>query len=625
MMYRKKVAALYEFAFSHLPQHLFEQSTILGFGKIGIDNVSDEKFSIDTIIAPIIEGKRSLEHAYRLPVNISNLGFLASRMPIINGKLRGREVKNQFSIRVDLLRNYKPQLCSFAELPIDDKWYSCSFRDKFSDIFGAFYLTAEAIRLDTKQNIKVFIPCSEILRFYYPHTSLVEAAFTGRQARQALYNPDIELNKDDRPFVQLRKKIPDVCAPHVARIRHSDFAEKVFERIYTDSIHSVPLTDNAHRLLKVYPPLQGEVDWLVEANELECGSLLISGIYQCNGAFPFNELMFGRDNDGRTPEGRKQPDYLTPFPVHKPTFPSDTDLGNPNSPLPLSLGGMADVQIETLDIEFDFEQDTPNFEGLLGLSVKKIEKMAVKDPEVMNIQVYVGEKAVAGVVASGYLRNDNQDKFAKAEISMGTVKKSSVDLEKRSASFFDAFDVFQNAIHSLKDEYHISWRKASVWRIPTKSSFYLNAFLPKEIGDNDFLMLGKRDFEQSGPERKFELSRKFVIAELSFDDKHVYFVDFEKKKMNARDGTGSKRDSTSVLFFYDTDGDYLSNQQLKKVILGFAGDRSGWPDSKTRFRLQHNDDVEKFADKLHRKANKAFNVWGTLESLENKFESELSN
>lgn len=612
MAYRKKLADLYELASQKLPEPLLRHATILGFGRLGLSHLSDEKVSVDVILAPVIDGKRCLEQAHRLSVNVSNLGFLAARMPIIDKVLRGREVKNQFSIRVDLPCNYKPSLVSLSDLPIRIKWFPPSFREKFSDFFDSSFMTAEATRLDTKEEVNIFVPCSEILRFYFPHTSLVEAAFSGEAAEKALYNPEINTLKDDRPFVQLRKKIPDICAPHIARIRHSGYAEKIFNRIYTDSIHSVPPFSSGERLLKVYPPIQGKVDWVVEATELECGSLLISGIYQCDASFPFDELLFGRDNDGRSPLGREKPSQINYIPLKKAVFPPGSSVEDPQSPLSVSLDGMAEAQIETLDIEFDFEQDAPNFGGLSELPVKKIEKAAVKDPETMNVRVYVGEEAIAGVVSSGYLKSDNKDKFARAEISTGSIKKSEVDQRKRSASFFDAFDAFQNAIYSLKDEYVISWRKASVWRIPTKSSFYLNAFLPKEIGDNDFLRLGKKEFESSGDHEKFEYSRKFVIAEISWENKHVYFVDFEKRKMTSRDGTTAKQDSTSVLFFYEQDGAYLSNQQLKEVILQYADNRSGWPDKKTRFSLKHANDAQQFADKLYRRAQKEFSRWESL-------------
>ncbi|MCG7535807.1 hypothetical protein [Pseudoalteromonas sp. OOF1S-7] len=603
---------------------MIKHSTILGFSRLDITGLSNERIDVSALICPVIDNQRRIDLTHRVNLNINNLGFLSSRMQIRNGVLIGRRIMNQHKLRINLPENYRPDILSLKELPLDTSAYPELFEKKFPDFFDMPFVVTKGISLETGQSVKIAISCAELLRFYYPHTALVEAAFSGNSASKVLYNPDVLLHKNYRPFVQLRKKIPDICAPFVARVRHSRHAEDVFDRIFTDSIYSVPLNSSKERHLKVYPPVAGTMDWNAEVAQVAPNFYIINSLLQCGGDFPFTDLLFGRDNDGRTVKGRPTPKKINYIPRFTPRLEHNEGSDEQVKKLITSLTRGYEAQIETLTVEFDFEGDTPQHNMLKNKSLKKIEKVSLQDPETMNVQVFSGEVAIKGIAGAGFINNENRERFAKAEISTGTIRKSNVDNEKRSVSFQDGFDVFQDAANELSSIYNLNWRKASEWNLPTKSSFYLNAFLPAEVSDREFLILSKKGFSSKDHDKKFLNSRKFVIAELSFEGRYIYLVDFEKRLIKKRNEDLYRYENTSVLLFFSSDGKVLSDDQIKLTILDFADSRSSWADKRTKFRLNHENDAVQFADKLERKAGSAFRKLEYETTLANEKQSARS-
>lgn len=608
MVVHKKLAKLFELAPDNCINSLGEHAVILGFSKLNLNLLSENRLGIDALICPVKNERRCIEKTQRVNIDVHHLGYLTSRMHIVNGTILGRQVKQKMKLNLFFPSEGFPKVVPFSQLPIQATNSLLKFKEYFPDFFESNYVLLEGSKGGGEKPLTVAVSCAEILRFYYPHTSLVEAALSEREASLSIYNPDIPVRENNRPFVQLRKRIPDLCAPHAARIRHSSHAERAFNLIYERTIHSRPLDNHDDRYLNVLPPISGDVSWVVEANQISDDFILINGIYQCDAKFPFEELLFGRDNDGRRPPDSPKPEKLNFIPKKQAIFDGENHIEDLDQ-VTASLEAGADLQIETLKIEFDFENCAPNFDFLQSLQVKKIEKVSLKNPAEMNISVLSGIEAVAGVVSSGYIDIENKNKFANAEVSTGVIKKSLVEDEWDSLSFQDAFNVFQEAANRLKSEYIVNWRKASVWRIPTKSSFYLNAFLPKDASNNSFLLLSKKGYTTGDYLEKFIHSRKFVIAELCCGERYIYLVDFEKRKVISRDEQSYSYESSSVLLFFGEHGEYLSNAILKEEILQYAESRSTWSNGETRIKLNHKHNVAMFTDRIRRKVGEVFSKW----------------
>lgn len=569
-----------------VPDEIYQHSVVIGFGSVRFERLGEGIVEIEVVLAPFSEGKVHFSKAISMFINIANLGFLASRMKIQQGCLHSRVVENQYGLRLHFPTSVlKPDLVKTKAIPSIESIYGDEF-ESLGGLADSYACKIPASRLDIGQDIEVYVPCSELLRFYLPHTSLVDAALSGEDANKCLYNPETPKTRSSKATIQLRPSIPDICAPHVGRYCYDAYAAEIFQRVFTDTVYGDGMSSNQY--LRIYPPLRGDCDWLVEGQELEPGVLFISGIYRCDAPFPFDDLLFGRDNDGRTPEDRERPTDINYFPIKQAVFENEQDL---TEPLVHALNGNADLQIETLDIHFDFEDDSPSFGYLENTVVKKVEKGAVQNPDSMNIKYYAGSELVTGIALSGHLSHENEDKFVKAEISNGKVKKSHIENDPLSLSAQDAFSTFHEAITLLKTDFTVDWRNITGYI--KDHSLILNMFEHAAVKSNPFLCLDKKSYLKCENEERPKFVRKFVVAEVSNDEGSVvYLVDFEKHS-----------DSSSVLFFYHFRGDRLENDVLREHVIEFTKDRRKWSQDEKpvlRRKLNHDSDLEAFSEKLNK-------------------------
>ncbi|APF81555.1 hypothetical protein ASZ86_00051 [Vibrio cholerae] len=569
-----------------VPEEIYQHSIIIGFGSVRFERLGEDIIEIEMVLAPLSEdeGKADVSKAISMFINIANLGFLASRMIIRQGCLQSRIVKNQYGLRMHFPTSaLKPAFVKTKDITSIGSIYGDQL-DNLGGLADSYVCKISASRLDIGQEVEVYVPCAELLRFYLPHTSLVNAAFSGKDASECLYNPETPRTHPSKAIVQLRRSIPDICAPHVGRYCYDSYAENTFQRIFTDTMYGDGI--NPSQYLRISPPLRGDCDWLVEAEELDRGVFFITGIYRCDAPFPFDDLIFGRDNDGRTPEDRGLPIDINYFPMKQAVIENNQNL---TEPLIHALNGNAELQIETLDIHFDFEEGYPSFGYLEKSLVKKIEKGAVQKPESMNIKYYSSSELVTGIALSGHLSQGNDYKFVKAEISNGKVKKSSIDDKLLNLSAQDAFSAFHEAMMLLENDFNVDWRNITGYI--KDHSLILNMFEHAVVKSNMFLCLDKKSYLSCDVEERQKFVRKFVVAEVSNDEGGVvYLVDFEKHG-----------DSSSVLFFYHFKGDRLEDSALREHIIEFTKDRRKWSqDEKPVFRgkMNHDSDLEAFSEKL---------------------------
>jgi len=163
----------------------------------------------------------------------------------------------------------------------------------------------------------IIIPTYEIIRFYYCDTSnMANAIFDGgTETREIAYVYRWNQEEGDeklKPFIILGKKMADFCANTIGRIFFEPTALKNVRRIYDCQIESdimfpssgFPFSDttklvvnceklkikNGSPLFKRYP----------ELNKEKTKIYLTSEILSCDHLFPFDEIEFLRENDGRS-------------------------------------------------------------------------------------------------------------------------------------------------------------------------------------------------------------------------------------------------------------------------------------------------------------------------------------
>lgn len=579
-----------------VPKRIFEHSILLGFGAICTVPDNPTQICVRMIVAPIYQRMRHLNEAISLEVDIKHLCYLSVRMHFINGKIRGLKTQNKQLLHLDFQGPVRPEFVPFSSLPFQRDWSTPVFKQKFPDFGGANYCALRANHQG--KDIVAYLPSTEVLRFYYPHSCLIEALFSGNPAKECLYSPKGALTKNSRPFVKLQKKIYDVCAPHVARVRFSRYAELEFERVFTDSRHAKTQGYPNYEFIKARPPINVDCSWLVEVQETALeNALLIISIKRCDAAFPFERLLFGRDNDGRSETNRPNSKQKYFVPTTKVQI-DDTEG------LSLSLNHVSNVSIETLDVTITFDEELPNFSALEKMSVKKIEKVSTIDPDTQRIKLYTDGKALDALAASGYLATDSEAAFIAAEFSRGSVSLSKELNRKTDISNFDAFLVFQRAVEALAVSFDIHWQLISVWN-RRMQQFYLNIFTERELKaiDRPWLYLNKREFDKSvNEEQKIKNVRKFVVAEISFDDSFVYLVDFEKRK------SGNKPDASAILLIHLQTFDRMARDELKTQIISYVKNKRAFKGSirnVNRDTITHQEEPELLKKRLEKRVTSA--------------------
>ena len=180
---------------------------------------------------------------------------------------------------------------------------------------------------------KVIIPAAELIRFYFVQsTALAQALFT-----PDIHNLDTLCNLEKSKFgpglddednsltddegeeayvhkVHLRQRFYNVDGWIIARLLYSPHARRRAQQVHG----SLMRASNEGR--KTFPntgfPFVGETNlrvsgrWLKDSND--AWRFLVYHILECSGPWPFDDLMVGRDNDGRS-DGVEDPERPSAF------------------------------------------------------------------------------------------------------------------------------------------------------------------------------------------------------------------------------------------------------------------------------------------------------------------------
>ncbi len=183
-------------------------------------------------------------------------------------------------------------------------------------------------------------------------------------------------NETGKAFIQLRRRMKDVDAANVARIRFDDFAYAQTRGIY-DSILKNRSDNGQSSSVEAYPPFTQSRIWTALGKEIQFDfrepererQFLVYELLTCAAAFPFSELWFDRDNDGRSQVNPETPEeYFAKLEAYK-SIARDADRIQSDEP----QGGITNDNEPSLDYpEYEVINATTRF---LDLRNKEVEKL----------------------------------------------------------------------------------------------------------------------------------------------------------------------------------------------------------------------------------------------------------
>jgi hypothetical protein len=156
---------------------------------------------------------------------------------------------------------------------------------------------------------RLIVPCAEIGRFYFfnstPMTTTLLSGEDIRSYDKGLFNPDPLLTFYDyesgNGYVGLRQRMYDSDAAIIARIALSCYARKCAFGIYNSVVTNY--NNDGYFTMDAYPPFAEATTWRVRGKTIQSGNqsfFLVFSIETCSAPFPFKNLYFTRDNDGRS-------------------------------------------------------------------------------------------------------------------------------------------------------------------------------------------------------------------------------------------------------------------------------------------------------------------------------------
>lgn len=153
---------------------------------------------------------------------------------------------------------------------------------------------------------RLIIPCSEISRFYYTNSSpLALHAFSGAFVDEG-FDRIFDVSRSEPRgngtyYVQLGTRIPDSDHLTVGRMAASNIAKREARMLVGRAIAA--RNEGGGYQIDIRPPFEGQTTLDVLGIPIPVGRafmFLALQILHCDAPFPFEELLHGRDNDGRT-------------------------------------------------------------------------------------------------------------------------------------------------------------------------------------------------------------------------------------------------------------------------------------------------------------------------------------
>jgi len=140
----------------------------------------------------------------------------------------------------------------------------------------------------------LIIPCAEIMRFYYGHSStLMKLIFSGRFSKKMICHCNMSRIVGQNAYLQLKSNIPDSLAPTIGRFVFDEYAMTCAQNIHKSIVKNKMLHDQTW--VEAWPPLQGETTIQVQGIEMERDLFLVLRILSCSHKFPFDNLFFTKN------------------------------------------------------------------------------------------------------------------------------------------------------------------------------------------------------------------------------------------------------------------------------------------------------------------------------------------
>ncbi|MBO9490453.1 hypothetical protein J7384_08770 [Endozoicomonas sp. G2_1] len=590
----------------YISKPLHPCNLLFSFGELTF-NSNQESFLNTTITG--FDKKENKAKAESFVVEPTNIGILSvfKRGDVFdeNGKIQKKTDRNRrkkFVVSLSLDPKLKLEPISTILSPTIFEKYELLSREYHQQ----WAMRCQAFNRETQESVELVVPATAIAAFYLPHSCLLKAAMSGK-GTNVLYHKKLSIETikefDNRiNYVHLRAEMYDIVAPHVGRIFYSEYAKKRYCEIHQKSSHKK--LPSGKLSLYCAPFVHGNLQWKVEAKPIaDSNQLLVSSIEACSGAYPFKNLVFGRDNDNRG-EAKEYEDGVVfkkkPVPNKKGSEHSisngDDDTHQEQNQDKIKSSGATDSQIEITHMVFD--ESELIHQGLEGTTIRKIDKRELKHPGKKKIIVYVGTGEIDALSHGNSGVNTNNEKLGKLEsgyrvTSESALKKSGSDNIEHSYS--KTLNNYISAISNVEiNNLTIKNRRLPVSIEESKHLGSKENIVPTKLRDLEspanWVMTDQKkpgEFDsQASPHyriKQIKRCRKFLIFELKYKFAFAYILEFERLKKNDR--------FAGIIF---SDGLKKLPRELEKELGTYVKSRQTWRKNSTmpyKQKFAHNRDI----------------------------------
>lgn len=403
---------------------------------------------------------------------------------------------------------------------------------------------------------KIIIPCVEVLRFYYASSSqLTRILINGQLAQETTkpYNTAKSSLNNGSGYIHLHKTIPDTDAPHVARLAFDKYAENQAVNIYDSGVGSLDKIGNF--FIDAKPPFQGKTLLKLEGKFVKSSkttdntwNFLVFEIKSCSYPFPFSELTFGRDNDGRSLEDKEnKPDDLPDnTKINIKTVKHTTELNISNKGQPSANFNLTELMV----VE-------SSFPDLIGKKISKVEKEKNNNKTTKTQFTSSENNGDFSIGAETYGKTDLKPIAAIRDIP----KDQEGNSPKRQGALAADFSNFTKTISELSNFEDVSHHYI-------KLKFDKNP--PNEEGCSFFPLLAKNKWVYINLQE--DRQRQFITVEINYKEYFFYFFEIESDKFKPHD-------RYSMFAMHSPKISKIDEKVLKEVIIECTKNYGRWLDN----------------------------------------------
>ncbi len=425
---------------------------------------------------------------------------------------------------------------------------------------------------------KIIVPCVEVLRFYYASSSqLTRLLINGQLAQDATkpYHSAKSYLNNGNGYIHLHKNIPDTDAPHVARLAFDKYAENQAINIYDTGVGS--LDKIGKFFIDAKPPFQGKTLLKLEGKFVKSSkttdnawNFLVFQIKSCSYPFPFTDLTFGRDNDGRSlGDSENKPEAWSNSPkitIKTVKNNDEINISNKNRP-------SANVILTELVVAEN------NFPDLISKKISKVEKE--------NTTHKAAETQFVSSAGDGDF-SIGEGTYGKTELkpvaaNRAIPKAQQEILPKRQGALAADFSNFTKTIADLSGSEGISYRYIQL---------KFDSVPPKEEGCSFFPLLRKNKWVYINLQEGRQ--RQFMTVEVEYLSYCFYFFEIETDKLKPQE----RYERYSMFVVHSSENNKIGEGILKDIIEKCAKNYGRWLDDKDmrkikRKRFKHTSNSTK--------------------------------